>query len=249
MKKLRFTLIELLVVIAIIAILAAMLLPALSNARERARGATCLNNLKTLWNSQATYLDNFESVLQYDPASNSAFYLAGNTNNYRFFKGADAASLSQIETKYKYFYCPGTIHFARTPRYSTYGQALPRLTDANMALPKKYGAGTHSATGLSLHWKKSKFPSSTPIWAETAIIDLTLGVIPSPMLIALNGHAQKFSYVHGAGGNTLYLDGHAGATMAGGLMEQLRTINQEDSAFTISSLDYIDRSGRLANVN
>ena len=72
MKNRFFTLIELLVVIAIIAILAAMLLPALQQARDRAASTKCSNNMKTLANAFALYLsDNNDFWPGYWSALNS----------------------------------------------------------------------------------------------------------------------------------------------------------------------------------
>ena len=62
-----FTLIELLVVIAVIGILAALLLPALSQGKQRAEGAYCLNNGKQLMVAMTLYTDDYKSLFPPNP--------------------------------------------------------------------------------------------------------------------------------------------------------------------------------------
>lgn len=108
MRKKGFTLVEMLVVIAIIAVLASLLFPALSSAREKARRATCMNNLKQIGQIIIMYADdNYETFP----------YSGENCDTIRDAEIGDEfkTSIEIYFDNYQFFYCP-----SNKARYSRY---------------------------------------------------------------------------------------------------------------------------------
>ena len=121
----RFTLIELLVVVAIIAILAALLLPALRRARDSAKGALCMSNVKQFGLALSMYAGDHDGNIPWAWNSTYDQQIYGDTSDpWTGYGGCTWATLllPYVEGALKLYRCPGQ-DFAYYSEYAPPGRA------------------------------------------------------------------------------------------------------------------------------